>query len=356
MTRSVEGYVTFRGHRTWYQSVGDLTAGTPLLLLHGGPGIPGGAFEPLMSQLGKRRPVIRYDQLGCGRSDRPNGRSLWNIQTFVDELDAVRRELGLAKIHLLGHSWGGMLALEYLLRRPNGVRSLILSSSLCSTPFWVAEARRLRSSMAAHVVASMQRYENRRTLLKDDAVSEPRPVRPGITPDAVAPQARMMQWSLKLVTTPLAQRLASWASHVPPLRRASYEIAAAAFMRRHLCRSPEFPLLLCQDFLARNEQVYETMWGPSEFFATGNLAEWDVEDRLREILLPTLIVSGRYDEATPPQQEKLRDGIAGSEWVLLEESAHMSFLEQPDRYHDVVAAFLDRVERDASPQLGVRGE
>jgi L-proline amide hydrolase len=156
-----------------------------------------------------------------------------------------------------------------------------------------------------------------------------------------------MQRSLAVVTSPAVQRIASWASFVPPLRRAAYEIAATAFMRRHLCRLPDFPLLLCQDFLARNQQVYETMWGPSEFFATGVLAEWNVETRLGEITVPTLILSGRHDEATPAQQQKLRDGIPRSRWTVLEHSAHMSFLEEPERYRELLAAFLDDVDAPA---------
>jgi proline-specific peptidase len=140
------------------------------------------------------------------------------------------------------------------------------------------------------------------------------------------------------------QRVAAWASHLPPLRRAAYEIAGIAFLRRHLCRAARFPLVLCRDFLARNQQVYETMWGPSEFFATGVLAGWSVEPRLGEITVPTLILSGRYDEATPPQQRRLRDGIRGSQWTMFEHSAHFSFIEEPDRYHEVLTSFLDGVD------------
>lgn len=338
---SVEGYVSFRGYRTWYQSCGHQTGGVPLVLLHGGPGIPAGAFAQLMSQLGASRPVIRYDQIGCGRSDRPSDPSLWNVATFVDELRVLREDLGLKQVHLLGHSWGGMLAIEYLLTKPAGVRSLTLSSSLCSTRFWVQEARRLRSAMPHHVVQSMCRFEERYGPPEAAPASDAAATQPGVAPGDVATGARIMQRSLALVTSRFVQRLASWASHVPPLRRVSYEIAGAAFMRRHLCRLPEFPLVLCEDFLGRNQQVYETMWGPSEFFATGVLADWDMTNRLGEIAVPTLILSGRYDEATPAQQERLRDGIPGARWVVFEDSAHMTFLEEPDRYREVLSRFLE---------------
>jgi len=345
---SATGFFSFRGFRTWYETIGDPSSGVPLVLIHGGPGIPGGAYAPLMTQLADRRAVVRYDQLGCGRSDRPNDPSLWRVQTFVDEFVALRDALGLDQVHLLGHSWGGMLAIEYILSRPTGVRSLVLSSSLCSTRFWVEEARRLRSAMPAHIVAVMRRFEEHHDgsaeSVRAPAVVE---MRPGVMPEDVAFRARMMRWSLPFVTSSLTQRIASWASHVPPLRRATYEIAGMAFLRRHLCRMTDFPLVLCQDFLARNQQVYEVMWGPSEFFATGVLADWNVEPRLAEIDVPTLILSGRYDEATPAQQRRLLNGIPGSRWIILEDSAHLTFVEEPRRYVEVLTSFLDEV--DAGP-------
>jgi L-proline amide hydrolase len=345
MPPTIDGYVSFRGYRTWYQASGDLKSGVPLVLLHGGPGIPSGAYARLMAQLGERRPVVRYDQLGCGRSDRPGDPSLWRLRTFIDELSALREALGLDRIHLLGHSWGGMLAIEYLLTKPSGVGSLVLSSTLSRTQFWVEEARRLRRDMPAYVVATMRRFEEgfdrTETVAPVPHVEE---TRPGIAPEDVTLQARMMQWTLPLMTTALVQRMASWASVVPSFRRAAYEIAGMAFLRRHVCRMARVPLALCEDYLARNQQVYETMWGPSEFFATGVLADWNVEARLGKIDVPTLILSGRYDEATPAQQERLRDGIRGAQWAILEHSAHLTFIEEPVRYLNLVASFLDRVE------------
>ena len=343
MTPTTDGYISFRGYRTWYETRGDLRGGVPLVLLHGGPGIPGNSYVPLMMQMADRRPVIRYDQLGCGRSDRPNDPSLWRVETFVDELAALRDALQLEEIHLLGHSWGGTLAIEYVLTKPSGVRSLVLSSTLSSTRFWVEEARRLRDAMPAYIVNTMRRFEDRHTAtaVRAPAVVE---TRPGIAPDDVSGPARMMQWMLPIMASAPMQRMASWASLVPPLQRAAYEIAGIAFLRRHLCRIPRLPLVLCQDFLARNQQVYETMWGPSEFFATGVLADWNIEPRLGEIDVPTLIVSGRYDEATPAQQERLKEGIPGARWTMFEHSAHLTFVEEPERYREVLTSFLDAVE------------
>ena len=120
-----EGYVTVPGGRVWYKIVGN-GSGTPLLLLHGGPGGTSRSFEPL-SVLSNERPIIFYDQLGGGRSERPSDTNLWRVERFVEELECVRRELGLRRFHILGHSWGSLLAVEYMFTRPRGVESLILS-------------------------------------------------------------------------------------------------------------------------------------------------------------------------------------------------------------------------------------
>lgn len=340
-----EGYLSFRGFRTWYETMGDLSSNVPLVLLHGGPGIPSETFTQLSMQLAARRPVVRYDQLGCGRSDRPNDASLWRVETFVEELAALRKELHLERVHLLGHSWGGMLAIEYMLTRPEGVRSLVLTSSLCNTRFWVEEARRLREEMPAHIAAVMDRFEDHyRVGTQPASAPAESKTRPGVSPKHLLSAAGIMRWSLPVMASAPLQRCASWMSYVPPLRRLAYEIAGAAFLRRHVCRMSEVPLALCQAYLARNQQVYETMWGPSEFFATGALASWNVESRLREIAAPALILSGRYDEATPAQQQRLHDGISGSRWVIFEHSAHFSFIEEPDLYREAVTSFLDDVD------------
>ena len=128
------GYFSFRGYKIWYETSGELRGGVPIVMLHGGPGIPGNSYAPLMQRLAPARPSVRYDQLGCGRSDRPVDPSLWQVQTFLDELMALREALGLDQIHLLGHSWGGMLAIEYLLTRlcsPTGMSNRDWVNSTC---------------------------------------------------------------------------------------------------------------------------------------------------------------------------------------------------------------------------------
>src|SRR5438445_7961295 len=122
-----EGFADFRGYRTWYRVVGNATGAAPLLALHGGPGSTHNYFAPL-ERLGGERPVVLYDQIGCGSSERPKDNE-WSADVFREEVDAVRSQLGLERIHLLGTSWGGMLALEHALAGAEGVTSLTLSST-----------------------------------------------------------------------------------------------------------------------------------------------------------------------------------------------------------------------------------
>lgn len=120
--------------------------------------------------------------------------------------------------------------------------------------------------------------------------------------------------------------------------------AEEEFKRRHIIRIDPEPEVLARARAKFGTQVYETMWGPNEFTVTGTLRGWDVIPRLGEVDVPTLITSGRYDECTPRLVEPLHAGVAGSEWVLFEDSAHMAYLEETERYLQVVGGFLDRVE------------
>lgn len=298
-THDREGMADFRGYHVWYRICGerDEPGRLPLLCLHGGPGISHDYLEPLAELASNGRRVIFYDQLGNGRSDHPHGRSLWTVQLFLDELATVRRALGLERLHLLGQSWGGMLALEHALTKPGGIASLILADSLASVPQWISEANRLRAALPAAV---------RNTLTEHEASG---------TTDAAAYQEAMM-----------------------------------VFYRRHVCRLDPWPACLLRSFeaLERNPEVYRTMWGASEFHAAGILKTWDIIARLGEIDVPTLVLAGRYDEATSLVTETLCRGIPGSECVMFENSAHMPHLEEPQRYMSLLDDFLQRVETTGS--------
>jgi len=290
-----EGHVRIDGHRIWYRRIGR-DDGIPLLLLHGGPGAGHDYLEPL-SGLGVERPVIFYDQLGCGHSDRPDDPSLWRIERFVAEVDRVRDALGLAQVHLLGQSWGGWLAIEYMLARPQGIVSLVLASTSASIPQFVRETEALKAALPGNMHAVMQRCE--------------------AAGDFGNPE---------------------------------YEAAVMAFYRRHLCRLDPWP-----DYVQRSignldgNAVYATMNGPNEFVVTGNLRDWDRTDRLGEIDVPTLITVGRHDEITPACARTLHRGIAGSRIHVFERSAHMAHAEETALYLSVVADFqrsAKRADRD----------
>jgi proline-specific peptidase len=293
MARTSDGTVRFRGYRTWYEVVGDLPAASgklPLLVLHGGPGFPHDYLEDLSRLADDGRPVVFYDQLGCGKSDHPDDAALWVMETFVEELSAVRDALGLDRVHLLGHSWGGWLALEYSLRRPAGLAGLVLSSTCASLPAFGAETRRLKESLPVEVQRILDRHEAE-----------------GTTDDP------------------------------------AYEEAGMAYHTQWVCRLDPFPAHVMRSFKNVNETVYGTMQGP-EWNVTGNLRDWDVSSRLGELDLPVLVTSGRYDEMTPALVQPLVDGIPGAESVVFQDSAHMPMAEEPDRYREVLESFLGRVE------------
>lgn len=290
-----EGFVSFKGYKIWYRIVGDHEdhGKLPLLCLHGGPGATHDYLEPLEAMVATARRVIFYDQLGSGNSDHPHNPSLWTVPLFVEELGVVRQALGLERVHILGQSWGGMLGMEYALTQPSGLASLFIADSPASMPQWVAEANRLRADLPSDV---------QETLLKHEAA--------GTTDDS------------------------------------AYQEAVLVFYRRHLCRLDPWPDCLNRtlDKLSQDPEVYNTMNGPSEFHVIGVIKDWDIVNRLGEIHVPTMVLSGRYDEATPLIAETVHHGISGSEWVLFENSSHCPHLEETEQYLRVVTDFLDRVE------------
>lgn len=288
--RPVEGRIPFRGFETWYRDVGP-SGGIPLVCLHGGPGSSHHSFEPLETLAEEGRRVVLYDQLGCGASDRPDDPELWTVELFVDEIGAVRRELGLERIHLLGSSWGSMLGIEYALTQQAGLVSLTLNSPPTASQTWKAEAKRLRDELPEDVQRVLAKHEEA-----------------GTTDDP------------------------------------EYEAAEEEFWRRHICRVEPLPACVVRGRAAKSRAVYESLWGQSEWNPNGKLRDWDVRHRLAEIDVPTLITSGRYDECTPKLAEEAQRGIPGAERVLFEESSHTAFVEEPERFRAVLTDFLERAE------------
>jgi L-proline amide hydrolase len=285
-----EGYIDYRGYRTWYRVVGDQASGAvPLLALHGGPGSTHHYFGPL-ERLGSERPVVLYDQIGCGSSDRPQGIE-WSVAVFREEVDTVRSHLGLERIHLLGTSWGGMLALEHVLSGAEGIVSLILSSTLANLEQWAAEQLLLKNALPPDIVEVLDQHERAGTY--------------------DAPE---------------------------------YEQAMEAYFDRHFYRGPKPRAELERMDAEKAPDVYRAMQGPNEWTVTGALRGWDVSDRLGEIEVPTLVIRGRYDMCTDPIAATLTEGIRNAREIVLDESSHTPVLEETERYLESVVAFMRQCE------------
>jgi proline-specific peptidase len=285
-----EGFIEVPGGPVWYHVSGD-GSGVPLLALHGGPGSTSCGFSRLET-LGEKRPIVRYDQLGSGRSGRPDDPSLWTVDRFVEELHTVRRRLGLDRMHLLGHSWGGALAAAYVLEKgTDGIVSLTLSSPLLSTPAWVADANLLRKRLPAEV---------REVLAAQEAAG---------TTDSEA-----------------------------------YKEASKVFYERFVYAGEKPPDPPECDGAPWNESVYILMWGPTEFHATGTLVDFDLTPRLGEIDVPVLFIAGEFDEARPETVASFQKLIPGARLEVIEGVAHASLSKAPQRYAAVLEAFLEETE------------
>ncbi len=284
-----EGYVNVPGGRVWYRIVGGGTR-TPLLVLHGGPGAPSYYLNPL-AKLGDERPVVFYDQLGAGRADKPADVTLWRVERFVEELAELRRALRLEQVHILGHSWGTMLATDYMLTKPAGVRSLILASPALSVSRWLKDAETLKRTLPESVQDAIARHESAGTFNSPE-----------------------------------------------------YQSAMMEYYKRYLCRRDPWPDDVNKTFAELGQSVYGTMWGPSEFTATGSLRSYERAEQLKILNLPVLFTAGRYDEATPATTEYYRSLVPGARLRIFENSAHLTMQDEPDAYVEAIREFLHEVE------------
>ena len=285
------GWIPVTGGNVWYKMIGSRQPGIPLVILHGGPGAPHDYLEPL-SVLADERPVIFYDQLGCGTSDKPDDPALWTVEHFVEELGDVLASLGQRDVHLLGQSWGTTLAVEYMLRtKSDRVRSLILSAPFFSATRWIGDQRGHLARLPEKVQASVRE----------------------------------------------AELTGNYDS-------AAYQEAMGEFYRRHVCRLEPWPEELNRTIEKISAPVYLSMCGPSEFSVIGSLKDLELVDRLPEISVPALFTCGRYDESTPETTALYHRSLPGSEMVVLEDASHEHHLEKPDEYLAVVRDFLKRQE------------
>jgi L-proline amide hydrolase len=290
-----EGIVHWDGGWTWYRVKGKLSgaAPVPLVILHGGPGEGHDYVEPIADlATTASRPCVLYDQIGCARSQHlPDAPSdFWTAELFRRELNAVLAHLGIAdRYHLLGQSWGGMLAMEHALERPSGLRALVVANAPAAIPLVIQELERLRGLLPADVQDVIRRHEAAGTTDSDE-----------------------------------------------------YDRAAMHFYARHLCRIVPFPepLQRSDAHVAADPTVYSTMWGSSEFSATGTLRDWDISTRLGDIAAPVLVISGEHDEITPTVVRPLVDALRNARWELIEDASHCVHLEQPERFLAIVEQFL----------------
>ncbi|MBS4536340.1 proline iminopeptidase-family hydrolase [Clostridium sp. D2Q-14] len=287
-----EGYMPFREYKTYYRIVGECKDGKkPLVLLHGGPGSTHNYFEILDRIAEDGRAIIMYDQIGCGLSSMPDRPELWNAETWTEELIQLREHLGLDEIHLLGQSWGGMLAIHYACEyKPKGIKSYILSSTLPSASLWEKDQRRRIKYLPQHM---------------QDAIDK-------------------------------AEETGDYSSK-------EYQEAEAEFMLRYCADEvgPDSPECLRREKNA-GTQAYIAGWGQNEFTPTGSLKDFNFMDEIKYIQEPTLIISGSIDLCSPFIAKTMYDKIPNSEWELFQYSRHMPFVEENDKYIKVLTDWLNK--------------
>jgi len=282
---SLQGMIAVPGGNVWFNRVGG-GAGLPLLAVHGGPGLPHGYLTSL-KRLADEREVIFWDQLGCGKSECPSDVQLWTMRRSVAEMDAVVRGLGLNRFHIFGNSWGGMLAQQYVLDTTSAAASLIISNSTASIPEFSDNVARLKSELDAATQSAIDSHE------------------------------------------------AAGTTHA-----AEYQAAIRTWNETYLCRNRPWPEELEDAFRQMGAEIFETMFGPSDFRIVGTIRNWDVVDRLAEITVPTLLLAGKYDECSPEHMREMHRRIAGSRFEFFESSSHLPFVEEPHRFDAVMREFL----------------
>jgi len=291
-----EGTLPFGDYQTWYRIFGDASsAKTPVVAVHGGPGFSHDYIEPVGAVADSGHAVILYDQLGNGRSTQllEQASEFWTIELFRDQFFSLIESLGIADDFILyGQSWGAMLASEIAVTRPAGLKGLILSNGLASSATWASEAATLVEQLP----------EPHRSAIQEAVITGT-----FSTPEFLA--------------------------------------ANDYYLSLHGCRLPQPPAGLQRSvgYVGANPTIYNSMWGVAEFVVTGSLRDWSIVDRLHQIAVPTLVLSGRHDEATPTVQSEFVDNIPNAQWRVFENSSHMPFFEEPDAYRASIVEFLENL-------------
>ena len=295
---STKGWAPFREYRTWYRITGVPDGRHPAVVtVHGGPGSTHDYLLSLGELAEDGWPVVHYDQLGNGGSTHlpDRGTEFWTPELFLDELDNLLRTLGVADNYVLfGQSWGGLLAARHAASRPVGLRGLVIANSPASYRLWRQEMAVLRAALPPEVDAVLRAHEEAGSTDSEE-----------------------------------------------------YYTAMRVFYDRHVCRIVPWPRDYAASFMevVDDPTVYSIMNGPSEFHVVGTLRDFSVEECLPDIEVPTLLVSGRYDEATPVTVQPFHDRIPDVRWEVFEDSSHLPHLEEPERFRAVMVDFLNGLEK-----------
>ena len=286
-----EGFIATRAGNVWYKIVGASSNKIPVITIHGGPAGSCYYLFPLEA-LSIDRPIIFYDQLGCGQSDKSKDKAFWTIEYFLEELSCIRKALGLSQVHILGHSWGTMFAVDYILRaHPEGIKSLIFSAPCLSASCW-----------------------------EKDQINYLKELPKGIQ-DIIIKTEKTGNFDSK-----------------------NYQDAMMTYYQDHLCRLTPWPDCLKKSFKMMNYEIYKYMWGPSEFTMTGTLKNYERASELKKIKIPTLFTCGQFDEATPQTTAYYQSNLPGSELFVFNDASHNHHLEKTELYLKVVQDFIKRTE------------
>jgi proline iminopeptidase len=280
-----EGYVQLKDGKVWYRIVGEGDK-SPLLLLHGGPGATSYYLNP-MAELGSDRPVIFWDQLGCGRSPAEIDTSKLTVAYFVEQLEEFRQLMGIDEFYLYGHSWGTMLGLDYYLKYPEAVKAMILASPALSISRWTQDANSLISYL----------------------------------PDSI-------------------QNIIQVHSEAGTYESAEFQQAVGVYYQNYVARKQPWSADMDSTFDNFGEAVYLHMWGPTEFTSTGILKNYERADRLPEIKVPTLFMAGEFDEATPASTQYFQSLVPNSKLKIISNAAHITMHDNTVENNQVIAEFL----------------
>lgn len=286
-----EGYIDVEGGKIWYNVTGEGTR-TPILVLHGGPGYPSYYLKPL-NKLGRDRPVIRFDQLGCGRSDRISDTTLMTIDHYVEQVKEVTDHLNINDFYLYGHSWGSMLATDFYLKYPENVKGLILASPCLDAERWVKDADALINTL----------------------------------PDSTASVLK---------------------NNIKGMRQDASTLGDAVqiYLDNFVLRKKPIPADVDSSAVQTGMNVYMYMWGENEFFATGTLKDYDRTQHLQKITVPTMYVAGEFDEAQPSTVKYYHTLTPNSRFEIIANAGHLTMHDNPNADLEVLNSFLNENDFD----------